>query len=289
MAGSATAAAAAAVTAADGAGSETAGERPGRRRYLAYSGVLTNMIPPHYQSSTWISAALLHLVAMALVTGRILVLPPVFYKDEYFASYEWTDLQQVLRLVEWREASFLQNPRIQYGADTSFARVEFSDAHVVLASIDPATGSLTQRESYANAVPLVEEGATAPREKVHDHRMNMWAALTGSATLRDADVVYVGLDDRFEMYEEACWYRKSACQGMHSADPTLAVLYDALSWCEIRDGYLAKERKEKRFKPTYDCKSRTDMFRDVRLMQKERAAKKAEERKAEKEGLGASP
>ena len=191
----------------------------------------------------------------------------------------------MLRLVEWREASFLYNPRTQFSADTSFARAEFSDTHVLLASIDAETGGLTQVESYANAIPPVDEGGNPPREKIHDHRMNMWAALTGSATLRDADVVYVGFDDRFELYEEVCWYRKNACQGTGQADPTLAVLYDALSFCEIRDGYLAKERKEKRFKPTYDCKSRTDMFRDVRLMQKERAAKKAEERKAGKEGL----
>ena len=262
------------------------------RKYLAYSGILTNMMPPHYQSSTWISSAMLHLLCMAVITDRIIILPAVFHKDEYFAPFEWLDMSKVLRLIEWREANFFDNPKVTVDEGTTFAHVELSDHDIIVGEVGPA-GKLFNVQAFDNRMNPVPQAPDLPtRQQISEHRQNIWAVLTSSTVVNNADVVYVALNDEFEMYEEVCAFRKEArsCGNLPGVDPTLGLLFDAMSWCEIRDGYVAKERKERRYKPTYDCKTRTDMMRDVRILQKARHdSKRLEEKPSEEKQSPLAP
>lgn len=214
-----------------------------------------------WHNEHWVSSSLLHLIGLAVVTDRILVLPPIYYREKYLAAWEWVDTYLLSTVVDWREASFLTNDNVKFDPRTTFARVDFDDAGIRLGRVTP-DGQLGQVKHFANPIPV----ESPSNEEILHHRRNMWGAAS-SDLVSDVDVLYVSPD--FAMPEMACFYPNNERRCDAISGPILSALHRAMAWCTINLKVLSK-RQLKGLVATMDCKTKIDMWRDVRKQQQDR-------------------
>jgi len=84
---------------------------PGPTRVLAVEGSLSISRDPGYHCTECLRWTLSWLAALALVSGRTLVLPAVLFDFDLQFAAIYLDLDSLSRIVPWRETSFLSDPR----------------------------------------------------------------------------------------------------------------------------------------------------------------------------------
>jgi len=101
---------------------------PGPGRYLAYDDVISTNLAYNFHEQRAADAILLHLAAAALATNRTLILPMVFDSQRYIYGWQMLDTESLVRLgVDWREASFLRNPRLELPAALSVGHATIAE------------------------------------------------------------------------------------------------------------------------------------------------------------------
>jgi hypothetical protein len=97
----------------------------GDARYLALDDSLYAGHPSVWQQeNSFVPAALMSLVTLAIVTRRILVLPVIIGRWRHLHPHEFIDVRFLDELgVEWREASFLDNKRVPNNVFANAARL----------------------------------------------------------------------------------------------------------------------------------------------------------------------
>ena len=139
--------------------------RPGGR-YLTYAGTLGSIRPPTWHSAEFILGVLLNLVGLAVLTDRVLVLPPVYFHEKVFAAWEWFDVLDIRKVVQWREATFFSNPKLRYipppedpgRTDPTVALLHFGMEEILFGNVTAATGEeVSSVQRWPNPVPRARQ------------------------------------------------------------------------------------------------------------------------------------
>lgn len=238
-----------------------------RKKYISYKGVLSNMIPPNWGKNDWLFSALLHLVAMATITDRILILPHILLRDNYFSGWQLLDVNSLLKFTDWRESDFLNNPRIVFHEDTAFAQAKFTQNEIMYGKIS-SEGEIEDFKVMENQLP-----PNATKGSVHQHRMNIWGTLV-ETSISSADVIYVEFGTDFEMHEKRCFKRNfeadkledTSCKKTGVVESLITDVYEATRWCKVQEIYKIIF-KARRLIVHMDCYSNIEIERTVRAQQ----------------------
>jgi len=87
------------------------GSCPGSTRVLAVEGTLSLSRARGYHCTDCLRWSLSWLVAAALVSNRTLILPPVMFDFDFQYAAMYVELIGLSKLIQWRETSFLSDPR----------------------------------------------------------------------------------------------------------------------------------------------------------------------------------
>lgn len=91
------------------------------KRYLALDGALAP--PTGADDFNWLRERVLELAAFARSLDRILILPPAWHLARRLAAWELVEVASLEEAgVEWREGSFLANPRLDVDESSTFVR-----------------------------------------------------------------------------------------------------------------------------------------------------------------------
>ena len=196
----------------------------------------------------------------------MLVLPAIYDFQRYFTAADHFDLRALSRYVEWRETTFLANPRLRVarGARAAVASVAPDEVYARAGATPHADGAFGGRR-YARRA----RGAGAAKG-VED----AWALLAfGPKFVTDADVLYVSFDgvSDDELDERKCFFSpKSAspCAGLVKAGvvpPQLSAMQDALRWCRKALGEVHAKSANGQPNPNHgiqphdDCSTRLEL------------------------------
>ena len=93
----------------------------GSKRYLALDGALAP--PTGADDFNWLRERVLELAAFARSLDRVLILPPAWHLARRLAAWELVEVASLEEAgVEWREGSFLANPRLDVDESSTFVR-----------------------------------------------------------------------------------------------------------------------------------------------------------------------
>ncbi len=248
-----------------------------RGRYLAHSGTLGSIRPPTWHSAEYILGVLLNLAALAIITNRVLVLPPVYFHEKVFASWEWFDVFDLRKIIQWRESTFFSNPKIKYfpppddptRQEPTIAMLHVGTDEIRFGNVTAETGNeLFPSLYWPNPIP-----EKPSRDEVRQYKRAIWGAATSDATgARDADVLFVDFSTGQDIHEEVCFFRKKKTCQMGSADKILGELYSLVSFCDFQDGYIAK-RQTKGWLAHMDCRTRMEIWKAIRSRGKKKVIK----------------
>ena len=219
----------------------------GSPKYLVYArNLLSTSDEPRYHSMSWLVAALCHLVCLARVTGRVLVLPTIFDFQQFHYAADHVDLRSVEEFLggerAWRESTFFSNAHLDVAADATTATLAVTlrgRATLAATASDPAPLATAgdAPPPAARAYALQGEG----RKKVRD----VWAVAAGDPALAAADVLVLDLDDAGNLPLQDCvrdgtWdCGRAVSTGEAPREAALALA--ALRWCRTKqtDHHLA--------------------------------------------------
>lgn len=227
-----------------------------RARYLAYDGpiVATNLIDSSGTSQSGsnpierLAAAVLQLVAAAIVTGRVLILPTLMHDGRFVRLWEMLDLVSLEHFVAWRETSFLKNPRLRVSSDATAARALLSRATATMDFFEWGTDlPIRPAQTYALS-PVSRPNA---RERPAD-RSEVWSALVTAPEAAAADLLLLSFDRTFPLPEADCfkgnllpcphlvpqWQQDGMSAtptaiSIPSVPPFLPVLASSMRWCMV--------------------------------------------------------
>lgn len=94
------------------------GSCPGSMRVLAVEGMLSLSRANGYHCTDCLRWSLSWLVAAALVSNRTLILPPVMFDFDFQYAAMYVELIGLSKLIQWRETSFLNDPRFIHQLET---------------------------------------------------------------------------------------------------------------------------------------------------------------------------
>jgi hypothetical protein len=157
-----------------------------RKRYLAYDGGLisTNNIYMFHDLRAC-QAVLLHMITVALLTNRILVLPSVFDAQRHVGGAQFIDLKSLEALgVEWRESTFLHNRKITFGPDASVSHAVIGPGLLTMRSQKDGGASGGGGTGGAGGAGHVVATKLPPLERP----LEMWPAVWRELTADDSDV-----------------------------------------------------------------------------------------------------
>ena len=223
----------------------------GAPKYLVYANnLLSTSDEPRYHSMTWLVAALCHLVFLARVTGRVLVLPTIFDFQQFHYAADHFDLRSVEAFLggerSWRESTFFSNARLDVAPDATTATLAVTrDGRAALpprnlASVTATASDLAPLATAADAPPpparSYDLGGKAA-DKVRD----VWAVAAADAALAAADVLVVDLDGAGPLPLQECVRRGVAWDCGRAVDVgeaprELALALGALKWCRQQPG-----------------------------------------------------
>ena len=205
--------------------------------YLAYKDNLLSTSPPHhFHDWRWINAVLTHLVFLARLTRRILVLPTIFDFQHFHYAADHIDLDSLESVLggdrSWRESTFFANPRLQIvpSATTCTLRVgPGSHVHV-------SARHTFDTEDVRQAPPVRTYNVSAAHlGKLHT--LETWAIALGDDDARQADVLVLDMNDMAEgeVWLARCFHGSPQwnCQGavkLNKVPRELALVQAHLRW-----------------------------------------------------------
>uniref|UniRef100_A0A7S2SU47 Nucleotide-diphospho-sugar transferase domain-containing protein n=1 Tax=Rhizochromulina marina TaxID=1034831 RepID=A0A7S2SU47_9STRA len=184
----------------------TGGPQDTRRRFLAYDGYLSLRDLAASASASGMDArdrpevlmaALARLVGLAVFTGRTLVLPTLAVNGRFVRAWQLLDHISLGHYVDWRETSFLLNPRLRVSADARATRA------VLLPE-----GAVYLEQWRWGSQKLSRQTSTNPRRPqsgpVSDFQSHL-EALAFSPEAEAADLLFVKFHPSLPLEEEACF------------------------------------------------------------------------------------
>jgi len=195
-----------------------------RRRYIAYDGPISasNLHFPDTSSNglKWdqinhvemIASTILQLVALAIHTGRILILPIIQHDGRFVRAWEMLDLISAEQFVEWRETSFLRNPRLSVSDDATAARVTIGS--------ESATFELWRWGSQDKPIstPQGYQYPSTSRLTSQNHGEAMRILLNEAPEAQIADLLLVSFDRDYYQPEHQCFMNElSLCEQLTSS------------------------------------------------------------------------
>ncbi|EGB11086.1 hypothetical protein AURANDRAFT_71010 [Aureococcus anophagefferens] len=156
----------------------------GGRRYVMLDGSLAP--PTGADDFRVLAARVRELVAFAAATNRTLVLPPAWHLARKLPSWEIVDTKSLDEIgVDWREATFLENPRLAVDDAAAFVRVAATPTGAAVRDVRAA------RDGAGGATAYYDAGGLATRS---ERLRFLLAAHDGDARAAAAAVVLLGLD-----------------------------------------------------------------------------------------------
>jgi hypothetical protein len=212
--------------------------------YLVYKDNLLSTSPAHqFHDWRWLNAILVHLVFLARLTKRILVLPTIFDFQRFHYTADHIDLESLESLLggdrSWRESTFFANPRLDVlpGATACTLRVgPGSKVHV-----SERRTFCADDIRYAPTARTYDLSQATPRKR---RALDLWAIALGDENAKLADVLVLDMNNmpEREVWMAQCFHGNPdwSCQGPVNSDLVpreLALVQARLRWYNSESSY----------------------------------------------------
>ena len=209
----------------------------GQPRYLAYKNNLLSTSPPHhFHDWRWVNAVLVHLVFLARLTGRILVLPTIFDFQRFHYTADHIDLDSLETVLggdrSWRESTFFANPRLRVLPNATTCTVHVGPGSYVHISARRSFDAEDVRHA-----PIVRTYNVTASRMGKLHTIETWAIALGDDDARRADVLVLDMNDmtESELWMTQCFHGNPEwnCRGLvklNKVPRELALVQANLRW-----------------------------------------------------------
>ena len=213
-------------------------------KYLVYKDNLLSTSPPnHFHDWRWINAVLVHLIFLARLSGRVLVLPQIFDFQRFHYAADHLDLESAETVLggdrSWRESTFFANPRLEVAPDATTAVI----------SIGPGRkASVSELRTFGDAdvrsPPIAKTYNLSHKPPLKMSTIETWAIALGDDAASGADVLVFDMNNvkELEVYMIQCFHGAPDwnCAGPMNdgiVPRELALVQRQLNWCRTRLGF----------------------------------------------------
>ena len=148
----------------------------------------------------------------------------------FLRTWEILDLVSAEQFVEWRETSFLRNPRLLVSSDATACRALLSDQHATLehwrwGDVEAPIGG-PKAYSYDHTTATTSSSSGSGSGGGLSAREREWVVLESAPEAAEADLLLVQFDKHYSLPEAAC-FRKQGAPCAHLLQPQATPLTGA--------------------------------------------------------------
>jgi hypothetical protein len=138
----------------------------------------------------------------------------------FLRTWEILDLVSAEQFVEWRETSFLRNPRLLVSSDATACRALLSDQHATLEHWrwGDVEAPITAPKAYAYDYATSNSHSKGGGGGELSARERAWVVLESAPEAAEADLLLVQFDKHYNLPEAAC-FRKQGAPCAHLLEP----------------------------------------------------------------------